>query len=228
MAYCKKCGAYIPDGQTACLACGYDESAESGEYAYAYAKNGEHRQETVIDADYVELEEDPALERAEVEDRRARRQEYNKTWAELEKRRRAQEREFKNRQKRERETEGDFNFRPDAFGLNYDGKKVADTVNRAASEVTSRVLPVISYIGPLCFLSLIIGKDRDSQFHAKQGVKLFIGGILARIIGEMFGMGWIAWLMQAGLALIGILNALHRQCVKLPIVGDLFEKGKKK
>ena len=28
MAYCLKCGAYIPDGQTACLACGYDALAE--------------------------------------------------------------------------------------------------------------------------------------------------------------------------------------------------------
>ena len=27
MAYCKKCGAYIPDGIGACLACGYDENA---------------------------------------------------------------------------------------------------------------------------------------------------------------------------------------------------------
>ena len=27
MAYCKSCGAYISDGQTVCLACGYDESA---------------------------------------------------------------------------------------------------------------------------------------------------------------------------------------------------------
>ena len=28
MAYCKKCGAYIPDELTACLACGYDDLAE--------------------------------------------------------------------------------------------------------------------------------------------------------------------------------------------------------
>ena len=27
MAYCKKCGAYIPDGLSACLACGYDDVA---------------------------------------------------------------------------------------------------------------------------------------------------------------------------------------------------------
>ena len=26
MAYCKSCGAHIPDGQTACLACGYNDS----------------------------------------------------------------------------------------------------------------------------------------------------------------------------------------------------------
>ena len=224
MAYCKKCGAYIPDGQSRCLACGYDESAEGGEYAYAYAKNGDRRQETVIDADYVELEENPIEERAEVEDRRARRQEYNKPWAELEKRRRAQEREFKNRQRREESEGDDFNFRPDAFGVNYDGKKVADTVNRAAGQVGSKLFPVLSYLGPACFISRILGKDKDSQFHARQGIKLFIGGILGQIVGAMFGLEWVAGLAQAGLAIIGILNAVHGQRVKLPIVGDLFEK----
>ena len=33
MAYCNECGAYIPDGRTKCLACGYDaaEAEKSGE-----------------------------------------------------------------------------------------------------------------------------------------------------------------------------------------------------
>ena len=31
MSYCKKCGAYIPDGQETCLACGFDEAAEKKE-----------------------------------------------------------------------------------------------------------------------------------------------------------------------------------------------------
>ena len=30
MAYCKKCGAYIPDGLSACLACGFDENSGAG------------------------------------------------------------------------------------------------------------------------------------------------------------------------------------------------------
>ena len=38
MAYCSKCGAYIPDGMTRCLACGYDDHAEqtAAQYAYKY------------------------------------------------------------------------------------------------------------------------------------------------------------------------------------------------
>ena len=46
MSYCKKCGAYIPDGQEICLACGFDEAGEkrkenSGSSAYAYAPQSE-------------------------------------------------------------------------------------------------------------------------------------------------------------------------------------------
>ena len=37
MAYCDKCGAYIPDGQTKCLACGYDEAEERAAQAAASA-----------------------------------------------------------------------------------------------------------------------------------------------------------------------------------------------
>jgi len=29
MAYCKKCGAYIPDNQNTCFACGYNEAAQT-------------------------------------------------------------------------------------------------------------------------------------------------------------------------------------------------------
>lgn len=47
MAYCVKCGAYVPDGHSRCLACGYDEAAanrkketeKSGGAAYAFEKD---------------------------------------------------------------------------------------------------------------------------------------------------------------------------------------------
>ena len=49
MAYCKSCGAYIPDGQTVCLACGYDENAGKQDHsgsAAAKAKAPENKNTT--------------------------------------------------------------------------------------------------------------------------------------------------------------------------------------
>ena len=32
MAYCRSCGAYIPDGHTKCLACGLDQEQEEKDF----------------------------------------------------------------------------------------------------------------------------------------------------------------------------------------------------
>ena len=50
MGYCTSCGAYIPDGQSKCLACGFDENAEkeqktTGSAASASAAQQAPRQE---------------------------------------------------------------------------------------------------------------------------------------------------------------------------------------
>ena len=45
MAYCKSCGAYIPDGITACLACGYDEAAKAQESS-GTATAGKHEKKS--------------------------------------------------------------------------------------------------------------------------------------------------------------------------------------
>jgi len=56
MNYCPKCGAYIPDGDTKCVACGFDtarpqekkeKSSESGHsYEYGYGGAAQAQQET--------------------------------------------------------------------------------------------------------------------------------------------------------------------------------------
>ena len=97
MAYCKQCGAYIPDGQNKCLACGYDEQAEqaaaqaAAAQAAAYAEEAKAREQAAEET------------RAEVERRRAQRQEYNKAWAENEQRNRKMEEEFRRRRNMEEE-----------------------------------------------------------------------------------------------------------------------------
>lgn len=82
MAYCKNCGAYIPDGHTKCLACGMDqEQKENDQYGSA-----------------AQAREDEESRRREEEERRQKeearqRREENRKWAEAECRRRQAQRE---------------------------------------------------------------------------------------------------------------------------------------
>ena len=51
MAYCDKCGAYIPDGQSKCLACGYDaeeEKRKAAAQASCYGQTGKCGAEFVV------------------------------------------------------------------------------------------------------------------------------------------------------------------------------------
>lgn len=82
MAYCRNCGAYIPDGHTKCLACGLDqEQEEKSEYASAAQTR----------------EEEDSRRRAREEQQRKeedrRRREEDRRWAEAERRRRQARRE---------------------------------------------------------------------------------------------------------------------------------------
>lgn len=76
MAYCKECGAYIPDGHSKCLACGFDEAeaAKKAEQAKAYQYKYEEAKKSTTERLKEELEK-----------QRARQQENSRKWAETEK-----------------------------------------------------------------------------------------------------------------------------------------------
>ena len=83
MAYCKNCGAYVPDGHTKCLACGLDQNEENNkEYGSGAAAQADPRQSN------------------------RQKQEDSRRWAEEERQRRRQEQEEEARRRREAETEG--------------------------------------------------------------------------------------------------------------------------
>ena len=82
MAYCKNCGAYIPDGHTKCLACGMDQEQKENDQYGSAAQDRE-------DEESRRREEE---ERRREEEARQRREE-NRKWAEAERRRRQAQRE---------------------------------------------------------------------------------------------------------------------------------------
>ena len=203
MAYCKKCGAYIPDGQETCLACGYSEAAEKAKEkaaqnsasATAYAPRQKSEEE---------LREDE-VRRARAEERRRQQQEDFRRSQE-EAARRAREQEFKRT-------------------LNEDGYA---TLHRNApygssgyknSSSDSRLFSYLSYISFLCFLPSLLGiEDPFTRFHARQGRKLFFASLIMDFIP---GINAVAAIVRVVLAVIGMRNVSAGRMEKLPIIGDI-------
>jgi uncharacterized Zn finger protein (UPF0148 family)/uncharacterized membrane protein len=268
MAYCDRCGAYIPDGWTACPGCGYDKEKETAQAQQAAAAQAHQA-------------EQEKFAREEAEKRRAQRQAYDKVWAENEQRRRREEEEFRrrqqeqeerNRQERERRRQeqdlGGVHVYVDADGrknvrvgdrvhvvVNADGSKEvkvdgmaqeygdadrksdfdfgkagdkvrefvnSDAFNKAEetfSTAGGKILPLLSYLGPLCFIPLILGKDRFTSFHARQGLRLFIWSAVLEAVGGFFGIGWAVGFFQILMSIIGIKNVINGEEKKLPYIG---------
>ena len=116
MAYCKKCGAYIPDGLSACLACGYDDAAANAAAEAARKQSARAAQqaqpkteqgETIEDimARHRRLQQEKNRQWAEQEKQRRERQAENRQWAQEEFARRQAEREVKAEEEARRRAE---------------------------------------------------------------------------------------------------------------------------
>ncbi len=62
----------------------------------------------------------------------------------------------------------------------------------ASSNGESRLWAFIGYLGILCLLPLLLKRDDAfAQYHAKQGLVLFITGVVISIIGIIPFLGWV-------------------------------------
>lgn len=201
MSYCRKCGAYIPDSMTKCLACGFDEAAQA-----AYAKAAEEKER---------------LDREKVEQHRREQQDLNRKWAEAEKNRRERTREFTGRAA---EVEEKVREKAEQFAHAASESETVNRIKSTASESLreGRLPAILSYVYFLCFLSDVFGiKDEFTRYHARQGRKLFFWGLIASVVGLPFGIGEIMPFVQVILMIIGIKNAANGRKEPLPIIGNL-------
>ena len=226
MAYCEHCGAYIPDGQAKCLACGFDPAAEQQRAAAAQATAYAYQQAA------AEREEDT---RAEVERRRAERQESDRRWAESESRRRRMEEEFRRAQEEKERRAESYVHRDDSqrVSVNIGGRRYTFGAEDASEEdqtewrqgvirTANRGLAAISYLGVLVFVPLLVGQDdKFVKFHARQGLKLLCYSALGSILGSFLGIGWIATLLGVGLSIKGVIDAVNGKMEELPILRKL-------
>lgn len=91
------------------------------------------------------------------------------------------------------------------------------------------LVAALSYLGILVLIPLLFVNTKDPfvKFHAKQGLVILIGFIVA-----MFGVGWIPVLGNLVLAMLalasiaGLIQSLQGKRWKIPVIGNVAEKIK--
>ena len=216
MAYCSNCGAYVPDGQPVCLACGFDLEAAKKETEKPNAEGNTASQTAGSNEEM----------RRRLEEQRKRAQEQNRQWAEQEKKRREEQaareeaRRIKQAEARRRAQE------------EYERRKAEQANYQSQSYYTgtqtgegNKALATLSYLSILFALPYFFApQDEYAKFHARQGFKLFLFGIAADILASLIGIGWIATLARLYLMFKGMSNALNGKKEPLPYIGTLGDK----
>jgi uncharacterized membrane protein len=92
----------------------------------------------------------------------------------------------------------------------------------------SKILAALSYLGILCFVPLLLGgNDRFIHFHARQGLVIWIWGVVALFLlplpfGRLvFGFSSTAVMI---FSVLGLVSVALGQRWRLPIVHELSEK----
>lgn len=90
----------------------------------------------------------------------------------------------------------------------------------------NRILGALAYIFFLFVLPLGKKDSAFCQFHAKQGIVLFIAWILVSFLGWIPFVGWAAWVSLLVLNIMAIYKALNGEMWELPWLGDFAKKIK--
>ena len=86
-------------------------------------------------------------------------------------------------------------------------------------------MAAIGYIGILFLIPLLAKKDSPfAQYHAKQGMVLFIFEIAASILSFIPVVGWVLPIAGLVLFIIGLMNALGGKKEPLPVIGQFADK----
>ena len=216
MAYCKKCGAYIPDGLSACLACGYDDAAANAAAEAARKQSARAAQQAQPKTEQGETIEDIMARHRRLQ------QEKNRQWAEQEKQRR--ERQAENRQWAQeefarRQAEREVKAEEEARQRTYRQTRASAPAQSGSGNTALAALSYLSifFLGPF----FLANQDDFAMYHAKQGLRLFIFGAIADLISSFIPFGWILTIFRIYCIYKGISNVLQGKKEPLPYIGTI-------
>jgi uncharacterized membrane protein len=113
--------------------------------------------------------------------------------------------------------------KPEKVAENVSGSEKVKEVNGDVQE--NKSIALLSYISILFLIPLLSKKDSTfCQFHAKQGLVLFIVEVIGWFLTPFFGLGVLVNLVALILLIVGIVNVLNGEMKKLPLIGDFADK----
>jgi uncharacterized membrane protein len=100
------------------------------------------------------------------------------------------------------------------------------------------IMLILSYLGILSLVPLLVKKDdREVQWHAKNGVALFVTEVVIWIGWEvirhfmpaaigcgMAAVSCVIWLGFLAISILAIMKALKGERMRIPVVTDFAEK----
>lgn len=95
----------------------------------------------------------------------------------------------------------------------------------------NKAITFLSYLGILALVPLLAKKDsKFAQFHAKQGLVLFVGWfVIAWIGGFIPFLGWFLLVPAISifgivLSIMGLINVANGETKELPVIGEFAKK----
>ncbi len=197
MSYCPDCGAYIPEGDTVCPACGHDSAASAAQSAGGASAAA---QQAEAQARYTDTSRDPWEGQPKGKDPWDDRPKGKEPW----------------------ET-GAENWKP--WKASDGGQRTAGAGTGAAGadEQERRKLSVLSYVGPLFLVPLFLRKgDPFARFHANQGLVLFLLECLVLSLGDRFGFLALVGVVFCVYCIVkGARSVAEGRMDRLPLIGGL-------
>jgi uncharacterized membrane protein len=90
---------------------------------------------------------------------------------------------------------------------------------------SNKYVAALSYLWILCFVPLFLKRNsKFAQFHAKQGLILFIVEVVGPVIFWIPLIGWMLWIAVLVLAIMGIIQALSGKNWEMPVLGKYAQK----
>ena len=98
--------------------------------------------------------------------------------------------------------------------------------NDVAGISEDKLMAAMCYLGVLVLIPLFIRKDdKFVHYHAKQGLVIFIGEIIAVIAASWLAViGNLLFLLMLIASVIGLIQGLQGRRFKIPGIGDIANK----